>query len=301
VSSASALAADERDAQGFLEGAGGRRIFWQSWGAGAQPRAVIVIVHGASEHSDRYQYVAGALVADGYAVCALDHRGHGRSDGPRAVIDRLDNAVADLDQLVVQAQDRHPGAPVYMLGHSMGATVALGYTLGHQQRLAGLILSGALAALAAAPAPLRLAGRLLSAIAPNTPLVAIDASLVSRDPDVVSAYVSDPLVYHGKLPARTVAVLAAAIDGFPDSVGAITLPTLILYGTADGLCPTSGSEMLGERIGAADKTVKAYDGLYHEILNEPERDEVLADIRGWLQARVDAPVIAPSSKRQPVK
>jgi len=301
VSPAAAPETDGRDTQGFLEGAGGRRIFWQSWGAGASPRAVIVIVHGASEHSDRYDYVAGALVAGGYAVYASDHRGHGRSDGPRAVIDRLDNAVADLDQLVLLARDRHPVAPVYMLGHSMGATVALAYTLGHQRRLAGLILSGALAALAAAPAPLRLAGRLLSAIAPNTPLVAIDAALVSRDPDVVSAYASDPLVHHGKLPARTVAELATAVEGFPSAVGAITLPTLILYGTADRLCPPAGSEMLGERIGAADKTVNTYDGLYHEILNEPERDDVLADIREWLQARVDAAAIAPSSKRQPVK
>jgi len=98
-----------------------------------------------------------------------------------------------------------------------------------------------------------------------------------------------------------VAELATAVEGFPSAVGAITLPTLILYGTADRLCPPAGSEMLGERIGAADKTVNTYDGLYHEILNEPERDDVLADIREWLQARVDAAAIAPSSKRQPVK
>ncbi|HEY5187560.1 MAG TPA: lysophospholipase [Solirubrobacteraceae bacterium] len=275
-----------KTADGFLSGTGGRRIFWQSWCPDTGVRAVVALVHGASEHSGRYGHVAAALVADGYAVHALDHRGHGRSDGPRAVIDRLASAVADVDQLVLEAREQYPGLPVYMLGHSMGGTVAVSYTLRHQDRLAGLILSGPLAALAAAPAPLRVIGRVLSMVAPATPLVAIDATLVSRDPEVVADYTSDPLNYHGKLPARTVAELAAAIDRFPDAVGAITIPTLILYGSADRLCPPAGSEMLGERIGAADKTVKSYPGLFHEILNEPERDEVLTDIRGWLAERL---------------
>jgi acylglycerol lipase len=272
----------------FLPGAGGRQIFWQSWTPGARPRAVVAVVHGAGEHSDRYRHVATRLLADGYAVYALDHRGHGRSQGPRALIDRIDNAVADVDQLVVTARDAHPGVPIFMLGHSMGATIALCYALRHQDRLTGLILSGPLAALAAAPAPMRLAGRMLSAIAPTLPLISIDSSLVSRDPAVVSAYVSDPLVHHGRLPARTVAELAAAVDSFPARVAEITVPTLILYGTADRLCPPAGSVMLGERIGATDTTVKAYEGLFHEILNEPERDEVLDEICGWLASRAPA-------------
>jgi acylglycerol lipase len=275
---------------GFLHGAGERQIFWQSWAPEPPPRAVVVIVHGAGEHSDRYAHVATRLVADGCAVYALDHRGHGRSEGPRAVIDRIGNAVADVDQLVVAARDAHPGVPVFMLGHSMGGTIALCYALDHQDRLAGLILSGPLAALEAAPAPMRIAGRLLSAIAPTLPLISIDSTLVSRDPAVVSSYISDPLVHHGKLPARTVAELAAAVDSFPARVSAITVPTLILYGTADRLCPPAGSVMLGERIGAAAKTVTAYEGLFHEILNEPERDQVLDEICAWLASR--APAVA---------
>jgi acylglycerol lipase len=150
--------------------------------------------------------------------------------------------------------------------------------------LTGVVLSGPLAAIDAA-APLRFAGRVLSVVVPTLPLIAVDPALVSRDPQVVAAYQSDPLVHHGKLPVRTLAELISAIDQFPDAVRAITVPTLILYGSADRLCPPSGSGMLGERIGSEDKTVKAYEGLYHEILNEPERDEVLADIRAWLSAR----------------
>jgi len=267
-------------------GAEGRRIFWQAWLPDGEPRAVVVIAHGASEHSDRYSHVAERLIADGYATYAIEHRGHGRSEGPRALIDRLDNAVADLDQLVVLAADRHPGQEVFLLGHSMGGAIAVRYAVLHGDRLSGLILSGPLAALEAAPAVQRFIARALSVMTPGLPIVAIDATLVSRDPEVVHAYVSDPLVYHGKLPARTVTELAAAIDRFPSDAPKITVPTLIMYGTADGLCPPAGSIMLSERIGASDVTLKPYDGLYHEILNEPEQQQVLDDMCAWLAAHV---------------
>jgi alpha-beta hydrolase superfamily lysophospholipase len=194
--------------------------------------------------------------------------------------------VADLDQLVRLASERHPEAQVFLLGHSMGGTIAVRYAVLHGDRLSGLILSGPLAAMAAAPAAQRVAARVLSTLTPRLPVVAIDASLVSRDAEVVKAYVEDPLVYHGKLPVRTVTELAAAIDAFPAEVGQITVPTLIMYGTADGLCPPAGSVMLDERIGASDKTLKAYEGLHHEILNEPEQDQVMDDLCAWLGARV---------------
>ena len=273
-------------ASGSLNGAGQVPIFWQSWAPAGDARAVIVIVHGAGEHSGRYEYVAQALTGDGYAVFALDHRGHGRSGGSRALIDSMDNAVADVDALVYDARVRHPSVPIFMLGHSMGGTIALRYAIEHQHQLDGLVLSGPLAALEGAPAPLRLIGKALAAIAPKTPLIGVDPKVVSRDQAVVDAYIADPLVHHRKLPARTLAELAAAIDGFPETVTAITIPTLILYGSEDKLCPPAGSQMLAERIAAQDKSIKAYPGLYHEILNEPERDEVLADLRAWLAARL---------------
>ncbi len=273
---------------GYFSGAGGLRIFWQAWLPESEPRAVIVIAHGASEHSDRYAHVAARLVGEGYAVYAIEHRGHGRSEGPRALLDRLDRAVADLDVVVARATAEHPGLPVFLLGHSMGGTIALSYTIDHQDRLEGLMLSGPLAALEAAPAHMRVAARVLSALAPGLPLVELDPGQVSRDPAVVAAYVEDPLVHHGKLPVRTISELAGAIDRFPREVGRITLPTLIMYGTADGLCPTAGSVMLAENIGATDLTVRPYEGLYHEILNEPEQDRVLDDMCAWLSARAAA-------------
>jgi alpha-beta hydrolase superfamily lysophospholipase len=277
--------------EGSFNGAGGLRIHWQAWLPDAETRAVVVIAHGASEHAGRYGHVAARLVADGYAAYAIEHRGHGRSEGARAVIDRMSNAVADLDSLIALAGAEHPGAPVFLLGHSMGGTIAVSYAIGHQARLSGLILSGPLAALEAAPAPMRLISKILSAIAPGMGLIEIDPSLVSRDPDVVAAYVADPLVHHGKLPVRTVAELAAAIDSFPQAAQAITVPTLIMYGTADRLCPPRGSVMLSERIGSAEKTITPYQGLYHEILNEPEQAQVLDEISHWLGART-APAAA---------
>ena len=278
----------ERD--GTLIGAGGVSIFWRAWLPPGPCRAMVVISHGLGEHCGRYPQVAERLVRDGYAVYALDHRGHGRSGAPRALIDRMGNVVADLDALVLLAAGEHPGLPVVLLGHSMGGLVALCYAMRHQDRLQCLILSAPLAALEAASPAVRMAAKVLSAVAPRLPVVAVDAKLVSRDPAVVEAYVADPLVHHGKVPARTAAELAAAVESLPSCVGAITLPTLIMYGTADGLCPPAGSVMVNERIGAADHTLTSYPGLYHEIFNEPEQEQVMDDMCAWLGARVSAPV-----------
>jgi lysophospholipase len=200
----------------------------------------------------------------------------------------MENTVSDLHCLVLQAAGEHAEAPVFLLGHSMGGTVAVLYALRHQDRLRGLILSGPLAALEAAPLHQRIAARVLSVVAPRLPLIPIDATLISRDPAVVQAYETDPLVHHGKLPVRTVSELARTIDSFPEAVPAITIPTLIMYGTADRICPPEGSLMLADRIGASDKTLLSYDGLYHEILNEPEQGRVLDDLCAWLATRVAA-------------
>jgi acylglycerol lipase len=279
---------------GRLAGVGGLELFrrwWRDERADVEPpTAVVVLVHGAGEHSGRYEHVAERLVGDGYAVHALDHRGHGRSQGPRALIDRVDHAVTDLNALVSAAVQHESAAsiPVLMVGHSMGAMIALRYACDYQHRLDGLAVSGALASIDASAA-LRIVGRAISAVAPKLGLIEIDSSLISRDRAVVDAYRADPLVHHGKLPARTAAEIADTVASFPDQVPQITIPTLIMYGTEDRLCPPAGSEMLGERIGAADKQVIPYPGLYHEIFNEPERDAVLSDLSQWLAGRVAVP------------
>jgi acylglycerol lipase len=269
---------------GTFEGAGGLRIFRQAWTPPAV-RAVVVLAHGASEHSGRYAWTAEQLAARGYATHALDHRGHGHSEGTRAYVDRMDNVVADLDQLVRFAAEQHPDAPVFLLGHSMGGCVALAYAIQHQDKLDGLILSAPLAALEAASLATRAAGRVLSVVAPRLGVFGIDSSGVSRDPEVVRDYDADPLNYHGKLPARTVAELADTVGAFDEEVPRLTLPLLVMHGTADPIVPPEASDMVSERASSEDKTYLRYDGLFHEILNEPERERVLGDIADWLDAR----------------
>ncbi|NLT05256.1 MAG: alpha/beta hydrolase [Solirubrobacterales bacterium] len=270
--------------EGSFAGAGGVEIHWRAWLPDGPARAVVLIAHGAAEHSGRYDWVAGQLVARGLAVLALDHRGHGRSGGPRAYVDRVDNAVADLHSLARLAAVREPGAPRFLLGHSMGGMVALAYALRHQDELAGLVLSAPLAALSV-PAPARLAARALGAVAPRLPLTKIDGTTVSRDPAVVAAYDADPLNHRGALPARTVAEMLATVAALPDRLPELRLPLLTVYGTGDRLVDPAASLLVDERAGSADKTLIAYDGLYHEVLNEPERERVVGAIADWIDAR----------------
>jgi alpha-beta hydrolase superfamily lysophospholipase len=271
---------------GEFEGRGGVPIHYRVWLPAGRPKAVVVISHGAGEHGARYDHNACRLNEAGYAVYAPDHRGHGESGGKRAVIDRLENAVADLHMLVELARSEHPGLGLFLLGHSMGGCVAIQYALAHQDALDGLALSNPVAALEAASPLERAAGRALSAIAPALGVYAVDSALVSRDPEVVRAYDEDPLIHHGKLPARTVAELAQAVDRFEERAPEITLPLLLLLAPDEKLVPPRGGRMIFERAGSQDKAIREYPGLFHEILNEPEWPEVTDDLREWLDAHV---------------
>lgn len=278
-----------RHTEGHLHGAEGRNLYWQSWlPEVGDPKAVVVIAHGASEHGGRYRYVVERLVGEGFAVYAIDHRGHGRSDGTRGQVDRMDHLVSDLDQLVAQARAAHPGVKLFLLGHSMGGTIATAYGLAHQDKLDGLALSAPLAALEAAPLPLRLIAKGLSVVLPDAGVYQVSSDAVSRDPDEVAAYDADPLNHHGKLPARTVQELADTIARFEPEAPGLTLPLLVMIGTADTLVPPSGGRMVYDRASSEDKTLETYDGFYHEIFNEPagERDRPLDDLAGWLTERI---------------
>jgi len=270
---------------GRFTGEKGLELYWQAWLPDGEPRAVVVLAHGASEHSARYAHVADKLTQTGYALYALDHRGHGRSQGGRAQLDRMDYAVKDLHALIAMAAGKHPGKKVFLFGHSMGGTVAIAFALRHQVELSGLALSAPLAAIEAASPVTRLVSRALSAVAPGLGVLDIDSSAVSRDQQVVRDYDGDPLNHHGKLPARTLAELTKTVDTFHEEVPRLQLPLLLMHGTADRLTPISGSRMVHERASSTDKTIEVYDGLFHELVQEPERDRVIADLTAWLDAR----------------
>ena len=278
--------------EGNFNGAGDVRIYWQAWLPDSEPRALIVLAHGASEHSGRYEWTASQLVDAGYAVYALDHRGHGKSEGARAVVDRLENAVADIGTLIEMAAAEHPGAGTPLLfGHSMGGCLSLAFATRRQNEIEALILSAPAAALETASPVQRIAGHVLSVIAPKLGVFPIDPAAVSRDPAVVAAYEADPLNYHRRLPARTVHELATEIARFPDTVPALTLPLLVMVGTGDTVVPPIASELVYEKASSEDKTIKRYDGLYHELVHEPEREQVLADLTGWLGVHTPAAAV----------
>jgi acylglycerol lipase len=265
---------------GWLGSADGTRLYWQAWDPDGEPRDTVILVHGAAEHGGRYAHVARRLTAEGYAVYALDHRGHGRSDGPRAMIGRLDRLVEDLGRLIALV-----GGRPFVVGHSMGGAVALTYAIRHGDTIAGLVVSGPAVATEAVPAPLKAITAGLSKFAPKLPIFKIEDDAVSRDPQVVLDYQRDPLNHPGKLPARTLGEIMRAMDTVPRDVAALRVPLLLLHGGEDRLCPPEGSRQVHANAGSTDKTLKIYDGLYHEIFNEPEQDAVLDDLVGWLAAR----------------
>ena len=275
--------------EGFINGQKGLSIYWQAWLPSSEKVvASVVIAHGLGEHGGRYRRVAEHLVEHGCATYAIDHRGHGKSEGPRALVDRFDNAVADLDQLIDQIRKARPNVPLFLLGHSMGGGLALDYAIAHQDKLDGLLLSGPAVVLDGAPPALLILSKMLSVVAPSLGVFSVDPALVSRDPAEVAAYVSDPLNFHGKAPARTMGEIVRFVEGLPARLPQVTLPILLMHGTEDKLAGTGGSELVYRSIRSQDKTIKLYEGLYHEIFNElpADRARVFAELSGWIEAHI---------------
>lgn len=268
--------------QGFLSNGS----FWQSWLPGRDPRAVLLIAHGLAEHSDRYQHVAEHLVAQDYAVYALDHIGHGRSPGDRASLQQFGDLLAGMDALHAHAVAAFPGKPVSLIGHSMGGLIAAMCVVQKPERYHALVLSGP-AVIAPEPPPVwqLFIVRLLSRLAPGLGVIALEAGAISTDPAVVDDYLNDPLVYNGKIPARMAASLFDAMARLRESASAIRIPLLAMHGGADRLTAPEGSALIVEQASSDDKTLQAFPGMYHEIFNEPRRDEVLSILTDWLDAR----------------
>jgi alpha-beta hydrolase superfamily lysophospholipase len=266
-----------------LTGHGGIELYAQGWLPDGPVRDVIVIAHGYAEHGGRYGNLVERLVPQGYALYALDHRGHGRSGGKRALVDRMAWVTEEIHQIVGEVRARHGGSQVKLIGHSMGGNIAFGYALRWPDDLSGLILSGPLIG-GNAPAAQRLAVKLLSAIAPNLGTVALPPEAVSRDPEVVKAYAADPLVTVGKVPARTAHELFAPLPGYLAGAPQMEVPLLLQHGEADALVPLEPVRPVFEAVGASDKTLITYPGLFHEIYNEPEKDAVIGDLAQWLEA-----------------
>lgn len=265
----------------------GVRIRVQSWVPEVPVRASLVVAHGLGEHGGRYGELVARCTALGMAVFAPDHRGHGRSGGPRAQVGRFAWLVEDLDVVMEQAAREHAGAKRFLLGHSMGGAIALTWTLDHPGLIDGLVLSAAaIAPPSAVPAATVALVRLLSRLWPGRGAIALSPADLSRDPAVVRAYEEDPLVLHGPVPARTLAELFGAMQSLPQRAPMLREPVLALHGTGDRLVGLDDVRSALEALGSPDKTLRSYPGLYHEVMNEPERGQVFADLEAWLDARL---------------
>jgi acylglycerol lipase len=270
--------------EGRFEGVAGYRIFFRSWQP-ASPRSIVAIVPGFNSHSGYYTWTAAQLVASGLAVHAIDLRGRGHSDGERYYVEQFSDYVTDVATFVALVKSRQPGVPVFLLGHSAGGVVSCLYTLDHQSEIAGLICES-FAFKTPAPDFALAALQGLAHLAPHAHVLPLKNEDFSRDPQVVAAMNADPLIAHETQPTQTIAEMVRADQRLEHEFAQITLPLLILHGTADKATKASGSQTFYDHVGSRDKTLKLYEGHYHDLLNDLDKDAVMADIKAWLAAHL---------------
>jgi len=268
-----------------IESAKGIKIFVRSWAPSATPRAAIVLCHGVNSHGGQYVWAAEQLLAGGLAVFALDLRGRGRSEGERFYVEDIADYVSDVANTVALAKSRHPGLPIYLLGHSAGGVTSATYVLDHQAELAGFICES-FAFQVPAPGFALSAIKGLSHLAPRLPVLKLKNEDFSRDPKAVEALNNDPLTAHEVQPAITVAALVRADERLHDEFPSITLPLLIMHGTDDKAAVCRGSQFFYDTAGSKDKTLKLYEGHYHDLLNDIGKEDAMADIRRWIAERL---------------
>ena len=270
-----------------FDGVGGVRIVYDVWTPDTPPRAVVVLSHGLGEYARRYDHVAQRFGEDGLVTYALDHRGHGRSDGKRMLVRDISEFTGDFDTLVGIATREHPGLKCVVLGHSMGGGIVFAYGVERPDNYDLMVLSAPAVAAQELVNPLMaFAAKGLGVLLPGVPVQELDVDAISRDPAVVAAYKDDPLVYHGKVPFGIGRALLQVGETMPQRAPALTAPLLVVHGSDDRLIPLAGSRRLVGCVGSTDVELKVYPGLYHEVFNEPERDQVLDDVVSWITKRL---------------
>lgn len=261
-------------------------LFTQSWVADA-PKAAVLITHGYAEHSSRYLHVAQTLTANGYSVYTYDLRGHGKSPGRRAFVKSFDEYILDLEDYVQFVRHQIGELPLFLLGHSMGGAITSAMAIAQKPDVKGILLS----------APALVAGddisgfmiamsRFVSWAFPKLPAVKLGSESISRDPAIVKDYDNDPLNYRGGMPARLGAEMLRTFGLIEQNAHTFEYPMIVMQGTADQIVNPIGSQQFYDAIGSEDKTLKWYEGLYHEIMNEPEKEDVLRDIVTWLNSHI---------------
>ena len=268
-----------------VESAGGLKIFFRSLRPQQETRGCVVIVPGFNSHSGYYAWVAEQFVAIGLVVYAIDLRGRGRSDGERFYVDTFDDYVRDVEAVAKVAQSRESGVPLFLLGHSAGGVVSCLYALEHRAELSGLICESFAHELPAPEFALAVF-KGLGYIAPHAHILHLPNEQFSRDTKAVDAMNEDPLIAHEAQATRTMAALVRADERLKKEFPHITLPVLILHGTLDKSTKPAGSQRFYDMVGSVDKSLKLYDGGFHDLLNDINKDVVMRDIQVWINARL---------------
>ena len=272
---------------GEMKGERGSGLFYRSW----RPRsskAMLVFVHGLSEHSGRYIQTAEYFAGVGFAVYLFDLRGHGQSPGRRGDIETLGDFIEDIDTILVRAR-REETAPAFLIGHSFGGQLVINYAagIGRSRALRGMILSSPNIRLKVRISALKQkAVRVLTGVAPTLPLLnEIPAEGLSRDPRVVEEYLGDPLVQR-KVTARLGTAILRNQREILELASSIQIPSLLMHAGADQICSPEATREFFQKIPIEEKTLKIYEGFYHELFNEPEKKGVCRDVAAWIEKRI---------------
>lgn len=273
--------------KGSFEGVGGLKIAMKSWPAAGQPRAVMILIHGFNAHSGYMEWPAEQFAANGLACYALDLRGRGESEGERFYVENFSDYLGDVDRLVNIARSEHPGLPIYVLGHSAGGVIATSYVFEHQDEIAGLICES-FAYDVGLPHLVQLALQGVGYIAPHLHVFSLNNADFSRDPLAVERMNNDPLIHKESQPAETAAEMLKAADRLTENFKKFTVPVFIIHGTEDKATRPAGSEKFFDLAASTDKTLKLYEGHFHDLLADVGKEEVMADIQSWIDARLPA-------------
>ena len=268
-----------------FEGVGGLKIATRSWKPEGSARAVMILVHGLNAHSGYMVWPGEQFSANGFATYALDHRGRGRSEGERFYVEQLSDYLDDLHTQVGIARSENPGLPVYMLGHSAGGVIATSYVYEHQDEIAGLICHS-FAFDVGLPHLVQLALEGIGKLLPHVHVFSLNNADFSRDPAHVERMNSDPLIHKESQPAETARVLLLASDALKEHMPNFKVPVFIIHGTADKATRPAGSQYFYDHTGSTDKTLKLYEGHYHDLLADLDKEIVMNDILAWLDERV---------------
>ena len=266
----------------------GLKLYLQAW-MPETPRAALFLVHGLGEHSSRYAHLAEKLVDADISVYTFDGRGHGKSSVPvpTAYFEDYQDYLKDIDALFNKVISYSPNIPVFIFGHSMGGALVASYVLNYRPKANGVILSSAALKPAENTSKLLIAlSAIISRLAPKLKVLKLDPNMISHDSVEVLKYIQDPLVYSQPIPARTAYEILRMMRQIEEKAAEFTLPVLILHGSADMLTNPIGSDEFFKYAGSEDKTLIPYPGLYHELINELEKEEVMKKIVSWVEERV---------------